>query len=46
MDPTVTWPLGISTEQLVTLSIFCLMGILTVVVGVLLVTLAFIRRRR
>jgi len=46
MDPTVTWPLGLTTEQLVTYGIFCLMGILTLIVGVLIVTLAFIRRPR
>ncbi len=46
MDPTITWPFGLSTAQLISYSIFCLMGGLTVVVGMLLVTLAFIRRPR
>jgi|RifCSP13_3_1023840.scaffolds.fasta_scaffold05530_4 hypothetical protein len=46
MGPTVTWPLGITPEQFVTFGIFCLMGVLTLIVGVLMVTLVFMRRPR
>ena len=46
MGPTVTLPLGISPGELVAYGIFCLMGILTLVIGVLMVTLVFMRRPR
>ena len=44
MDPTVTWPLGLTPEQYISLGIFCTMGALTLVVGVLMVVLVFMRR--
>jgi hypothetical protein len=46
MEPTVTLPFGITPDQYVSLGIFCLMGVLTFLVGVLMVVLVFMRRPR
>jgi hypothetical protein len=42
----VTWPLGLTPEQYISLGIFCTMGVLTLIVGVLMVVLVFMRRPR
>lgn len=46
MGPTVTWPLGLTPEQFFAIGVFCTMGFLTLVVGVLMVMLVFMRRPR
>jgi len=46
MGPTVTLPLGLTPDQYVALGIFCLMGALTFVIGILMVVLVFMRRPR
>jgi hypothetical protein len=46
MDPTVTLPFGLTPEEYISLGIFCAMGFLTFLVGVLMVVLVFLRRPR